>query len=155
AAAAPSAASSPAAPLPAAQAAAPAAPPAAGTAAARTPLSPRVLVHYGDFGGAGDARFCPGPARGYFARAGIGLEAIPINSGGRMVPALGAGQIEVGGGGISAALINAIAREVPLRMVADKGSLRPGFSYEAVLARADLMNGGAIKTAADLRGRKI
>jgi NitT/TauT family transport system substrate-binding protein len=114
-----------------------------------------VALHYGDFGGASDAGFYVAWDRGYFADEGFDVEAIPINSGGRMVPALGAGQIEVGGGGISAALVNAIARDVPLRMVADKGSLRPGFSYEAVLARTDLMNSGAIKSIADLRGRRV
>lgn len=121
----------------------------------RPPLSPRVAVRYGELGQASDAGFYIALDRGYFAEEGLDVETVPIGSGGRMVPALGAGQIEVGGGGLSTALINAVVRDVPLRLVADKGSLRPGFSYEAVLARTDLMNSGAIKSIADLRGRRV
>jgi NitT/TauT family transport system substrate-binding protein len=135
--------------------AAPSPEPAAAAQPARQPLSPRVALRYGDFGGASDSGFYLALDRGYFADEGIDVEAVPISSGGRMVPALGAGQIEVGGGGISAALVNAISRDVPLKMVADKGSLRAGFSYEMLLARADLTSSGAIKTVADLRGRKV
>jgi NitT/TauT family transport system substrate-binding protein len=136
--------------VPAAQSAAAAAP-----APGRQPLSPRVALRYGDFGGASDSGFYLALDRGYFADEGIDVEAVSISSGGRMVPALGAGQIEVGGGGISAALVNAISRDVPLKMVADKGSLRVGFSYESVLARTDLTSSGAVRTMSDLKGRKV
>jgi NitT/TauT family transport system substrate-binding protein len=72
-----------------------------------------------------------------------------------MVPSLAAGQIEVGGGGISTALVNAVSRDVPLRLIADKGSLRPGFGYEALVVRKELADSGAAQSAADLKGRKI
>ena len=54
-----------------------------------------------------------------------------------------------------AALINAIARDVPLRLIADKGSLRQGFGYEALVVRKELFDSGAVTTIPDLRGRKI
>ena len=56
---------------------------------------------------------------------------------------------------MSAALINAIARDVPLKLIADKGSLRQGFGYESLVVRKDLFDSGAVKTIPDLKGRKI
>src|SRR5438067_156864 len=61
----------------------------------------------------------------------------------------------VGGGGMSAALINAIARDVPLKLIADKGSLRQGFGYESLVVRKDLFDSGVVTTIPDLKGRKI
>jgi NitT/TauT family transport system substrate-binding protein len=127
----------------------------AAAAPTRQPLSPRVAVRYGELGQASDAGFYVALDRGYFAAEGLDVEPIPLGSGGRMVPALGAGQVEVGGGGMSAALINAIARDVPLKLIADKGSLRQGFGYESLVVRKELVDSGAVKSIPDLRGRKI
>jgi ABC-type nitrate/sulfonate/bicarbonate transport system substrate-binding protein len=139
--------------------AAPTSPPAAeqssSASASRQPLSPRVAVRYGELGQASDAGFYLALDRGYFAEEGLDVEPVSLGSGGRMVPALGAGQVEVGGGGMSAALINAIARDVPLKLIADKGSLRQGFGYESLVVRKDLFDSGAVKTIPDLKGRKI
>src|SRR4029079_11505386 len=109
-----------AAPTPARSAPAPAEQPAA-AAPPRHPLSPRVAVRYGELGQASDAGFYLALDRGYFAAEGLDVEPTPLGSGGRMGPARGAGQVEVGGGGMSAALINSIARDVPLKLIADKG----------------------------------
>jgi len=139
----------------AARPAAPASTAQPASAAARQPLSPRVAVRYGELGQASDAGFYVALDRGYFAEEGLDVEAIPIGSGGRMIPSLGAGQIDVGGGGISTALINAVARDVPLRLVADKGSLRPGFGYSGLVVRKELVDRGEVQGPADLKGRRI
>lgn len=135
------------------------APPAAGQStsavSSRQALAPRVAVRYGELGQASDAGFYLALDRGYFAEEGLDVEPIALGSGGRMVPALGAGQVEVGGGGMSAALINAIARDVPLKLIADKGSLRQGFGYESLVVRKDLFDSGVVTTIPDLKGRKI
>src|SRR5947207_2598338 len=134
----------------AASAAAPTSPPraepSAAAAAGRQPLSPRVAVRYGELGQASDAGFYLALDRGYFAEEGLDVVPVALGSGGRMVPALGAGQVEVGGGGMSAALINAIARDVPLKLIADKGSLRQGFGYESLVVRKDLFDSGVVTT---------
>jgi NitT/TauT family transport system substrate-binding protein len=39
--------------------------------------------------------------------------------------------------------------------VADKGSMRPGYGYEGLLVRKDLVEGGRYKDFADLKGMKI
>jgi NitT/TauT family transport system substrate-binding protein len=152
---APAAVAKPAAPAP--RAPAPAAAPAAPAAgqAARQALSPRVQVRYGQLGSASDAGVYLAIERGYFAEEGLELEMVPIDSGGRMVPSLASGQLEVGGGGISVALINAVSRDVPLRLIADKGSLRPGFGFESLVVRKELADSGAVRGVADLRGRRV
>jgi NitT/TauT family transport system substrate-binding protein len=135
--------------------AAPAAPAPAASQPARQPLAPRVAVRYGQLGSASDAGVYVALERGYFAEEGLDLDLVPLDSGGRMVPALGSGQLEVGGGGVSVALINAVSRDVPLKLVADKGSLRPGFGFESLVVRKELVDSGAVRGVADLRGRKI
>jgi NitT/TauT family transport system substrate-binding protein len=56
----------------------------------------------------------------------------------QMVPLLGTGQLDVGGGATSAGLINAVAVDVPIRVVADKGSTPPGFAYQGIVLRNEL-----------------
>jgi NitT/TauT family transport system substrate-binding protein len=146
---------------PAATAAAPAptAPAAvvAGTAApaVRQPLSPRVRVTFAHLGQASDAGVYIGLERGYFAEEGIDLETLFMDSGGRMVPSLAAGQLDAGGGAVSSALINALSRDVPIKLIADKGSQRPGFGFKALSVRQELADSGAVRTVADLRDRKL
>jgi NitT/TauT family transport system substrate-binding protein len=69
------------------------------------------------------------------------------------VPALATGDIQVASGGLNAGLINAIDREIPLRIVADKGTLRPGSGYQAFMVRKDIA--GKVKDFKDLKGLKI
>jgi len=49
----------------------------------------------------------------------------------------------------------AAARGIDVKLVADKGSQRPGFGFATPLARADLYESGQLRTFADLRGRTI
>ena len=64
--------------------------------------------------------------KGYFAEEGLDIESIPFDSAAQMVAPLGAGQLDAGGGSTSAGLFNAINRDLPLKIVADKGSFPPG-----------------------------
>jgi NitT/TauT family transport system substrate-binding protein len=142
----------PAAPPPAAStAAAPASAP--GTAASVTPLSPVVTVRLGTLPTVSDAGMYLAMERGYFAAEGIQIDPIPFDSAAQMVAPLGAGQLDVGGGSTSAGLYNAIARGLPLKIVADKGSMPPGFGWIGLIVRRDLTD--QIRDYPDLRGRKI
>ncbi|HZS00750.1 MAG TPA: ABC transporter substrate-binding protein, partial [Chloroflexota bacterium] len=73
----------------------------------------------------------------------------------RMMPALAAGQLEVATAAITAGVFNAFARDIDVRMVADRGILVPGFGPSAVVVRQDLWESGAVRTLADLRGRRV
>lgn len=72
-----------------------------------------------------------------------------------MIAPLGTGQLDVGSGAPSAALYNGVARGITVRMVADKGSPRPGYGYSPLMVRKDLVAGGRFHGAKDLKGLKI
>jgi NitT/TauT family transport system substrate-binding protein len=116
-------------------------------------LAPPVTVRIGVLPNISDSGTYIALERGYFQEEGINLELVPFDSAGPQVAPLGAGQLDVGGGSTSAGLYNAIARDVPLKVVADRGSMPPGASWIGLLVRQDLV--GQIRDYADLRGRKI
>lgn len=93
--------------------------------------------------------------KGYFKAEGLNVTFIPFDSGARMVAPLGAGQLDVGAGSASAGLYNAVARGIPIKIVADKGSTPPGYGFQPLLVRKDLVDSGRFKTLKDLKGMKI
>src|SRR5579884_475910 len=127
-----------------------AAPPAVAPAAASGPT----LVRLGANVGASDAGIFLAMDWGYFAEQGLEIEIIR-GSGSEQVAALATGEMDVGAGAVSAGLLNAMSRELPLRIVADKGSNPPGFGYQAIVLRKDLWDSGQVRSWADLRGRRI
>lgn len=76
--------------------------------------------------------------RGYFKEQGIKVNINPFKaSGAKMVPFLATGQLMVGGGNISAGMYNAIAHDIPIKIVSDKGTVTPGHGYLALIVRTD------------------
>jgi NitT/TauT family transport system substrate-binding protein len=151
-----SAAHGPAAPGPATSG--PAAPSAAGPTSAPAldaPLSPPAVVQVGLVGATSDAGLYIAQEKGYFTQQGLTVEFSQFQSGEQMVPLLGSGQLDVGGGATSAALINAVARDIPIRIVADKGSLPPGFGYQAIVVRKDLVDSGAFQGCPSFKGMRV
>src|SRR5581483_11657868 len=143
----------PAAPKAAAPAAAPAAPTAAPQAATRAEPPPRATVRMGWRSAAvSDGAILLALERGYLNEQGIDLEFVSIPSTPAMMAPLSQNQIEIATGGINAALWNAVANDVPIKVVADKGSMTPP-AYQAFLVRTDLAD--QIRDWSDLRGRKV
>lgn len=128
---------------------------ACGQAASTPQPSPSTLtkLQVGLVGGISDAAFYIANDKGYFKEQAIELEINRFDSAARMVAPLGTGQLDAGGGAPSAGLLNAIAREVPLRVVADKGNMDPGHGYEAIVVRKGLSGGTG--SAADLKGKTV
>ena len=93
--------------------------------------------------------------KGYFAAEDLDVELTPFKTAAQMIAPLGAGQLDVGGGTVSAGLFNAVARGIRLRIVADKGSSRPGYDFSRLMIRKDLVDSGRYKTFADLKGMKV
>jgi NitT/TauT family transport system substrate-binding protein len=94
--------------------------------------------------------------RGYFERQGLDVELVGGTSGQEFVPALALNQIQVMSGSPNAALFNALNRGVDIRMVADFAHM--GDSEDgavSIMARADLVDSGILKTPADLKGRTV
>jgi NitT/TauT family transport system substrate-binding protein len=95
--------------------------------------------------------------RGYFARQGLAVEFVGGGIGGEeYVSALASNRIQVAAGAPNAAVFNAINRGIGLRIVADWSHVGTAEdSTFSLVGRADLMRSGALKTAADLKGRTV
>jgi NitT/TauT family transport system substrate-binding protein len=102
-----------------------------------------------------DAPFFIADKMGYFKAAGLTVNFIPFDSAAKMVAPLGAGQLDIGSGATSAGLYNAGERGVDIRIVADKGRNAAGYGFQALMVRRQLIDSGAFKSYADLKGRKV
>jgi NitT/TauT family transport system substrate-binding protein len=107
-------------------------------------------------GGASDAGIFIALEKGYFAEEGLEVELIPFQTTAAMIPLLGAGQLDVATGGLNVGVFNAAAREVQMRLVADKGSTPgPEWDFAGIMIRKDLVESGRVRDYADLRGLTI
>jgi NitT/TauT family transport system substrate-binding protein len=93
--------------------------------------------------------------KGYFKAEGLDVEFVGFKTAAQMIAPLGAGQLDVGGGTVSAGLYNAVGRKIGIRIVADKGSSTPAYNFSRVMVRKDLVDSGRYKTFADLKGMKV
>jgi NitT/TauT family transport system substrate-binding protein len=153
----------PAAPSP--SAAPPAAPPAAPAGASAAPTRPPpatataapapVNLQVGVMNSASDAGFFVAQERGLFREQGLNVEFETFGAAAQMLGPLGAAQIDAGGTALTPGYLNAFARGIRVFVVADKGNTSRGWGYQGVLARKALWDGGAVRAAADLRGRKV
>lgn len=141
---------------PASLAASPAsASPAPKPAEAGSPAVARVLetVQVGYLNSASDAGILIGQEKGYFRDRGLDVQLQRFDTGAAMTPGLANGQLDIGAGSPSAGLYNAVARNITIKIVADKGSDRKSFGYQGIAIRKDLE--AQIKDYPDLKGRKI
>ncbi|MQA62866.1 MAG: ABC transporter substrate-binding protein [Actinophytocola sp.] len=112
-------------------------------------------VSVGITNSASDAPFYIGQKKGYFKEEGLTVDFVPFDSAAKMIPPMGGGDLDVGAGAPSAGFYNAVARDVNLRIVADKGSMPENYGYMPLLVRKDLYDSGEITEIADLKGRKV
>jgi NitT/TauT family transport system substrate-binding protein len=109
----------------------------------------------GTIGASSDAPFFIADAKGYFAEQGLKVNFVRFDSAAKAIPSLGSGEIDVGSGATSAGLYNAFARGIGIKIVADKARNAKGYGFQAIMARADLIDSGEIKGVKDLKGRKV
>ena len=102
-----------------------------------------------------DLPFFIGTARGYFRDEGIEVKFVNFDSAARMIAPLASGDLDAAAGGPSAGLYNAIARNIGVRIVADKTATPPGRYGQMLLVRKALIDSGRVKTLADLKGLKV
>jgi NitT/TauT family transport system substrate-binding protein len=102
-----------------------------------------------------DVPFFIANENGYFRDAGLDVKLQAFDSGARMIAPLGAGQLDVAAGSASAGLYNAVARNIDVKIVADKGSAPKGYGFTAILVRSDLVKSGKYKSPRDLKGMKV
>ena len=94
-------------------------------------------------------------ANGYFRDEGLEVSFLPFDSAARMIAPFASGDLDVGGGGPSAGLYNAVARGLGVKIVADKNTATPGRGVQPLIVRKDLIESGRFKSLADLRGLKV
>lgn len=147
---------------PAASAQAPAEkPPAAAVPASTTqaysptPMSPPVTVKTGAVMTTGEGPIFIAMEKGYFRDEGI-ENVMQEFAGPQMMGPLAAGQIDVAGSLVTAGLFNAVARDIPLRIVADKGSTPSReWDFMTIMIRRDLIELGQVKDYSDLKGLTV
>ena len=101
-----------------------------------------------------DAPIFIGVERGYFKKDNLDVEIISLDSASKAVAPLATGDLDVAAGSPSAGFFNAAARKIEIRIVANRALAMPGYNYQSVIVRKDLM-GSRFKSYADLKGLKI
>ena len=104
---------------------------------------------------AGDVGLFIAQERGYFKDEGLDVTLTHIDSAVKMMPLLGTGDLDVGGGATTAALYNAADRKIDVRVVASRARTAPGYGYQALVVRKDLIDTGKYKSYSDLKGLKF
>ncbi len=102
-----------------------------------------------------DLPFFIGEKRGYFRDEGLEMNFVNFDSAVRMIAPLASGDLDAAAGGPSAGLYNAIARNIGMRIVADKSRAALGRYSQILLVRKELIASGRVKTLGDLKGLKI
>jgi NitT/TauT family transport system substrate-binding protein len=145
-------------PSPASQSAAPGAPavaPAPGQSTAPNATPPPVRVRVGLQNISLDLPIFLGIERGDYAQEGLDVEIVNFANASEMIPALATDQLDMAGVSTNPALWNSVARGVPLKLVLEKGSFRPGHGTTALVIRKDLYDAGRYRRLEDLRGLNL
>jgi NitT/TauT family transport system substrate-binding protein len=114
-----------------------------------------VVLRVGITNASSDIGFFIADKKGYFRQEGLTVHFTPFDSAAKMVAPLGGGQLDIGGGSPSAGLYNAVLRGIDIKIVADKASTPPGYGFQPLLVRKDLVDSGRYKDLKDLKGMKI
>ena len=112
-------------------------------------------VAVGTGGSASDAPFYIAYDKGFFKDEGLDVDLIVLDSGAKVIAPLGTGELDVGSGALSVGFWNALLRGVKFRIVADRGHAEPGYLYQTVFMRKDLVDGGQFKSLVDLKGMRM
>jgi NitT/TauT family transport system substrate-binding protein len=102
-----------------------------------------------------DAPFLIADKKGYFKDEGLNVAFTTFASAGQMVVPLSAGQLDAGGGAPAVGIYNAFAHGIDVKVVADRASDAPGYGFDPLLVRTDLVKSGRYKTPKDLKGMTI
>jgi NitT/TauT family transport system substrate-binding protein len=102
-----------------------------------------------------DVGYYVADAMGLFRTESIEVTMLPFNSAAQMMAPLGVGDLDVGGGTVSAGFYNAVGRGIATRIVADQASMKPGYGYSSLMVRKDLVDSGRYKKLSDLKGMRV
>jgi NitT/TauT family transport system substrate-binding protein len=143
------------APKPTAAAAAPQATVAPTSAPAPVATSGGTVVKIGLVAGTGATPVFIAQGRGYYQKQGLDVQFVSVSSGAELLPLMASNQLDGGISSPAAALFNAVASNVSLKVVGDAGKQEPGAWWGGLVVRPSLLDDGTLKTAADLKGKTI
>jgi len=129
--------------------------PAAAASAPTAAAAPPTHVRYASQFASSDVAIFMAVERGYFEQAGADLEFIRFSNSSEAIPAMGTGQVDASSRGTNPALWNAVARGIPLKLVLDKGTFRPGWGDQALAIRKAVYDAGRGHRLDDLQGLRI
>jgi len=110
-------------------------------------------VSVAELGVSSDAAIYIGIEKGYFAAQHIEVDRQRFGSPIDILPGLTTGRLDVGSGAPTAGFFNALARGIPLKIVASNQRFEPGRDGGAIVIRTGLA--GIVHTAADLKGKRL
>lgn len=94
-------------------------------------------------------------AKGWFKEEGLDVSFVPFPSAARMITPLATGELQVGAGGPSAGLYNAINRGMDIRIVSDKSKNVVNRGSQKLLVRKALIESGRVKQLSDIKGLRF
>jgi NitT/TauT family transport system substrate-binding protein len=95
-------------------------------------------------------------AEGYFADEGLDVEFVRLTRNIDAIPALAQGEVDVGAGQLTVAMLNAMSGGAHIRVVVDSGHLAAdGCTFAGIVARRELLENGEMVDAERLRGRRL
>jgi NitT/TauT family transport system substrate-binding protein len=96
-------------------------------------------------------------AEGYYAEQGLDVEFVNFSKQSDVIAALAARQIDVSGGALDVATFAAIGTGAGIKIVADKGYVKPDATcpYGAWMVRNDLIDSGKLDNLSNIKGMKV
>ena len=93
--------------------------------------------------------------KGFYKDEGLEVTQTVFDAGVKMIAPLGTGDLDVATSSATAALYNAVARGIGVKIVASNGNAPPGYGHNVLIVRKDLIDSGRYKTPQDIKGLKV
>jgi NitT/TauT family transport system substrate-binding protein len=117
---------------------------------------PNLDVRIGLIPNVGIAQILVPTDEGEFAARGLNVSIQPVTDTTQTMISVAGGQFDIGGVSMGPATLNAFNRGADLKIIASVFAEPPGHgSLFPVIVRTELIDSGAVKTVADLKGRKV
>ncbi len=124
-------------------------------APARAQQGKPIPVKVGVPNAATDVGYFVAHAKGWFKEEGLDVSFVPFPSAARMIAPLATNDLQVGAGGPSAGLYNAISRGLDIRIVSDKSKNVVNRGSQKLLVRKALIESGRVKQLSDIKGLRF
>lgn len=93
--------------------------------------------------------------KGYYSEEGLAVTQTVFDAGVKMIAPLGTGELDVATSSATAALYNAVARGIDVKIVASNGNAPPGYGHNVLIVRKDLIDSGRYRKPVDIKGLKV